>query len=410
MKPNRVFIAACDCVAQFRATRFPLKNVAKDIITSRKLNSRERKVLLNILYSFFRESYLFDKFLTETMLFSSSLSSQKKDVLFLKLLFSEYDLQVNSDTASMKQAFYEWKQSLGESSFLYSLSPLIQQELVADYGKNAIAIAQGLCARPVKYLAFDQSHISSEEILSALQNAHISCFLHPILPTAIGFFDSFDVSILPKTVSEHIWFMDVGSQIIAEIIKPDTDQCVLDMCAGEGNKARYITAKPCSYVAVDMSKKRLDVAKSRLAGKKIKFIVSDASTLSLPENYFDWILLDAPCSGVGTIRRHPDLMHRLSKEDINNYVQIQNKLLTKALSLLKPGGKIVYATCSLFRRENCRQIELLKNKFPDVKSISLRGVLLLDFGVSIGDVNAHDVTLFPHIHNSDGFYVAMLSK
>ena len=140
------------------------------------------------------------------------------------------------------------------------------------------------------------------------------------------------------------------TEILANCVKPKNHERVLDMCVGEGGKARIIAMNNCDLVALDIDEERLARAKKRLAGFNIKYICKDGRDLSstLASQSFDWILIDAPCSGSGTLRRNPDLIYRLTKSQLINYQKLQAELLASATKLLKPGGRIVYATCSLF--------------------------------------------------------------
>ncbi|MEI6789778.1 MAG: RsmB/NOP family class I SAM-dependent RNA methyltransferase [Myxococcaceae bacterium] len=142
---------------------------------------------------------------------------------------------------------------------------------------------------------------------------------------------------------ETLW-IDQGSQIIAQKIKAKPGERVLDLCAGAGGKTKLILSTGAHITAVDISDKRL----VKMPG--IKRIVADGRTLSLPA--FDWILIDAPCSGTGTLRRAPDIFGRLSESDISRYVQLQKELVANAVKLLKHTGKLIYATCSLLEEEN----------------------------------------------------------
>jgi 16S rRNA (cytosine967-C5)-methyltransferase len=113
---------------------------------------------------------------------------------------------------------------------------------------------------------------------------------------------------------------------------------------------------------------------------------------------FDWILIDAPCSGSGTLRRHPDLIYRLNKSQLISYQKLQRELLSSATKLLKPQGKLIYATCSLFNSENQQQID----------GLLATNANLIPY--ELPDLHKTSFELIPHIYDCDGFYLAALTK
>jgi 16S rRNA C967 or C1407 C5-methylase (RsmB/RsmF family) len=405
MNQHRVLTSAIDVISHFRARRFPLRNVTNDIIKARKLNSSERKVLFDAVFDFIRESFLFNQFVEQTVKFASSMSVQQKDTLLLKVLFPD-----TPEHKALHQSYQEWLRALGRERFLQALGPFISGQLKADYAQDAVLVAEGFFRKPKKYLAIDLRSVTLEQVCSALDLAQITYVLHPMLPRAIGIDTHLDLASLPQSIAQHVWFMDAGSQIIAELINPKPDETVLDLCTGEGNKARYITMKDCFYVAADVDESRLNIAKKRLRPKNTQFVVADGRRLPFPANHFDWILLDAPCSGVGTLARQPDLAYRLDMNSLKNYVKLQRELLDAASNLLKPGGRLIYATCSLFAVENEQQIKRIIAENNQVKPLRLSDLNSGDVKIAKAELNKNSFTIFPHINDCDGFYFTVLTK
>lgn len=403
MNQQRIINSALDCISRFRATRFPLKNVAHEIIKARKLNSSERKIFFDAVFNFIREIFLFNKFLDETVKFSSSMSVQQKDALLL-------DLILNQEKADIKTSYQDWQNSLGIERYLISLGPLISSKLKAAYGDNAAAIALGLARKPKKYLALDTRFITVEQLSNALGVKSIQHTSHPMLKNALGFYDHLDLETLPSSIAPHVWFMDAGSQIVASLLTPKRGERVLDMCAGEGNKARFIASKDCLYVASDIDQSRISIAQKRLPAKNIQFLCADGMKLPFADNSFEWILLDAPCSGTGTVARNPDICHRLTNNDLDAYVQLQEQLLTSATRLLKKGGILIYATCSLIADENEQQIMRVLTKNSSIKPINFGELVGSDVQFSDAQRDKNSCTLLPHINDCDGFFVAALTK
>lgn len=154
-----------------------------------------------------------------------------------------------------------------------------------------------------------------------------------------------------ESLGETLW-IDKGSLLIAQQIKAKPGERVLDLCAGSGGKTKILMSTGAHITAVDISDKRL----LKIPG--IKRIVADGRTVSLPA--FDWILVDAPCSGTGTLRRAPDIFGRLKESDLANYATLQKELVNNATKMLKPTGQLIYATCSILEEENHTSFDNLK--------------------------------------------------
>ncbi|MGV1013539.1 MAG: RsmB/NOP family class I SAM-dependent RNA methyltransferase [Methyloceanibacter sp.] len=182
-----------------------------------------------------------------------------------------------------------------------------------------------------------------------------------VLPT-------FSVRLLPKGRIEALpgyadgvwWVQDTAASLPARLLGDVAGQRVADLCAAPGGKTAQLVQAGASVAAVDDSKTRLKRLEGNLArlGLEAETVVADAVTWS-PEERFDAVLLDAPCSATGTIRRHPDIPYTKQAKDIETLTALQARLLDNAARLLKPGGKLVYATCSLEPEEGEAQIAAL---------------------------------------------------
>jgi 16S rRNA C967 or C1407 C5-methylase (RsmB/RsmF family) len=399
MNKNRLINSASDSVIRFRSSQFPLKKIAQDIIKIKKLNSSERKILLDLIFAFSREYYLIYDFLSQKIRFFASAPKNKQDLLILEFLAHKLGIFLDE---KLDVFVKEYKSS--PKNYLKALG-FIGEVLEKDYGEQAKIIAEGLFLRPKKYLAFDKS-LSLEQVTDALKKKNINYKPHPYLAHVLGVDE---INLKDFKEASHMWLMDAGSQIIAEFLSVKSTDQVLDMCAGEGGKALLITKKDCHYVAMDIDESRLKIAKSRIK-KNIEFINHDACTIDFKDRKFDWILLDAPCSGSGVIRRNPDLVFRLNKEDLSNYIEIQRKLLDKAVLLLKPGGILIYATCSLFKAENEEQISRILRKNTEIMPIQLKRLVGDRLKIE-GDLLVNNsLILYPHINDCDGFFIAALEK
>ena len=209
---------------------------------------------------------------------------------------------------------------------------------------------------------------------------------------------------------------DEASQLVVALLDPQPGERILDICAAPGGKTTAIAERvgpSGSVVAVDRNTRRLDLVQRsvrRLGLTGIRTVARDA-THSLaelaPEGGFDRILVDAPCSGLGTLRRNPDAKWRVRKEDPARLAEIQRALVGNAATVLRPGGTLVYSTCTIIAEEN-----------EDIAKHFLRGPR--DFAPIPKDAIPDEVQTvadsdgfmrtFPHIHDTDGFFAARFER
>jgi 16S rRNA (cytosine967-C5)-methyltransferase len=207
-----------------------------------------------------------------------------------------------------------------------------------------------------------------------------------------------------------------AAQICTHLLSPKSGERILDICAGLGGKSTHIAelmGGTGDIVALDMNHDRLvSLAQSsqRLGIACIQSIVADAGTHPLPvrSNSFDKILIDAPCSALGTISRHPDAKWMRNERDIKRLSLLQKKILDNATPFLRDGGKLLYVTCTISSEENDEVVSsfLGKNKAMVLKD--LRNLTPI-WGTDLIDDHGFLKTL-PHIHGMDGFFAALFVK
>ncbi len=233
------------------------------------------------------------------------------------------------------------------------------------------------------------------------------------LPSALILQQPRDVKQLPGFQQGWVSVQDAGAQLAAQILQATKGDEILDACAAPGGKTAHLfeTQPEIKISALDISESRLqrvDENCQRL-GFKPQLKVADACDVDSwwDGELFDKILLDVPCSAVGVIRRHPDIKHLRRAEDIASLVTLQREILIKNWALLKPGGYLLYATCSLFKAENEQQIDWLLEQSDDVEVMGLPDcVRQIEARVDL----KNGVQLFPVSGETDGFYYALLKK
>ena len=165
------------------------------------------------------------------------------------------------------------------------------------------------------------------------------------------------VTALPGFDDGAFWVQDAAAAMPARLLGAGPGERVLDLCAAPGGKTMQLAATGAHVTAVDSDPARLDVLRRNLARTRLSAEVVEADALTYEAALFDAVLLDAPCSATGTIRRHPDLPYVKDGKGLRDLFGVQERMLSHALTLLKPGGRLVYATCSLLPEEGERQAE-----------------------------------------------------
>ncbi len=220
--------------------------------------------------------------------------------------------------------------------------------------------------------------------------------------------ESVNVESLPGYSAGAFSVQDEAAQLSAPLLDLQPGMRVLDACAAPGGKLCHIleTESKLSHVdAVELEEKRAGRIRDNLARMRLKadLHIADASTQTWWDGLaYDRILLDAPCSATGVIRRNPDIKYLRKGEDIHTISQLQLDILANCWAMLKPGGKLLYATCSIFPQENERLIKRFVNQSEDV----VHHVIDADWGIAC----EYGRQLFPQPDGHDGFYYALLEK
>lgn len=274
--------------------------------------------------------------------------------------------------------------------------------------------------KPPMWLRVNQQHHSSKNYQKLLATAGISINSVDFLSQAIELTRPTDVSNLPGFEQGWVSIQDGAAQQAARLLNCQKDDVVLDCCAAPGGKTCHIlelTPDIASMTAIDIEANRLVRVEENLTrlGLTAKVIAADAANAKTwwQGQYFDRILLDAPCSGTGVIRRHPDIKWLRKASDIDALVILQQQILKETWSLLKPGGTLLYVTCSILPQENNEQIKHFLENNADAKllDIDLMNTDLMNIN-STENENKEIIgwQLLPDEKNMDGFYYAKLLK
>ncbi len=220
----------------------------------------------------------------------------------------------------------------------------------------------------------------------------------------------------PAFLDGSIEVQDEGSQLLGYLLAPRRGEMVVDFCAGAGGKTLVLGAMMRStgrLYAFDVSDKRLAKLKPRAARAGLSNIHpaclsgENDSRVKRLQGKVDRVLVDAPCSGLGTLRRNPDLKWRQSPQSVDELTTKQAAILAAAARLLRPGGRLVYATCSILAEENEDIVDAFLAAHAGFHRLSAQEVLAAqDIAIDCGA----DMRLSPQIHGTDGFYAAVLER
>lgn len=259
------------------------------------------------------------------------------------------------------------------------------------------------------WLRANRRRITREDALASLRQAGIAAAPHPRLADAIVLDEPADVHALPGFDAGRLSVQDGAAQLAADLLDPAPRLRVLDACAAPGGKAAHLLEREpaVDLLALDESAPRAARIGAGLArlGLSAPVRCADAArpTQWWDGRPFDRILLDAPCSGTGVIRRHPDIRRLRRAADLPALCAQQDRLLDGLWPLLAPGGRLVYATCSVLADENARRIAGFLARTPDARALD---VVPAWFGVASGAGRQH----FPGDDGLDGFFYAVLAR
>ncbi|AIJ07879.1 MULTISPECIES: 16S rRNA (cytosine(967)-C(5))-methyltransferase RsmB [Edwardsiella] len=266
------------------------------------------------------------------------------------------------------------------------------------------SIADANNQRPPMWLRVNRRHHARDAYLALLQQAGIDAVPHETFPDALRLQDPQPVSRLPGFEQGWVTVQDASAQHSVDLLDPQDGEQILDLCCAPGGKTTHILeAAPKAHVlAVDVDENRLKRVRENLQRlqQHAEIRCGDGRT---PDAWasgrqFDRILLDAPCSATGVIRRHPDIKWLRRDGDIAELAALQREIIDAIWPFLKSGGVMVYATCSILPQENQEQILAFLSRHPDAR--------LSDSG----DIQRPGLQFLPQPDAGDGFFYAKLIK
>lgn len=295
------------------------------------------------------------------------------------------------------------EQAVSHDAGKYGHPSWLLKLLKASYPDDYAAICEANNTKAPMWLRVNSQHHDRDTYRVLLDAEGIATELHPQAADALRLISPCDVTKLPGFSDGWVSVQDAAAQLAVDYLQPQAGELILDCCAAPGGKTVHIMERVPSaqVVAIDCDENRLKRVHENLERLNLtaQVLCADAR---YPEQWwhgekFDRILLDAPCSATGVIRRHPDIKWLRRGEDIAALALLQAEIFDAMWLQLKPGGTLVYATCSITPQENCNQVKAFLSRTVDATLID-------------SDPASPGRQILPGEEAMDGFYYAVLTK
>ena len=436
-RPVREDLVIQACLEAYGAIRHEgrLADRALDFTLRHKRNlySNERRAVAERVYALLRRQITVEYLLVKALPGFDAVPSSRKDLLRLaasQVLMGAAPSTVTHTSALGAEdadALYLLPQCAAELQALplrerfpvaASLPGFLATRFLAEFGAEAESAAEAMNERAPLCARVNTLKADREKLMATLAEEQAPCRKSALSPLGVIIETHQNAYSLPSFRSGYFELQDEGSQLLGLLVDAPPTR-VVDACAGAGGKTLQLAAQMKNrgeLFALDIDERRLDDLKlrARRAG------VHNVRTRLLPgggatgdvlddlEAGADRVLVDAPCSGTGTLRRKPDGRCRLTEADLGIYVARQKELLDRFSRLVKPGGRLVYGTCSVLREEN---EEVVQAFLASHLAFSIRSVDKV-LGTELGEQVSRDgfLRLAPHRHGTDGFFGAVLDR
>jgi len=312
------------------------------------------------------------------------------------------------------------KDPIQQLTLIGSITPWLAERMHAVMGDEAQACLEALQGKARVTVRANALRCTREELAERLAQEDIET--SPTRYASFGLEITRPAQLLRTAAFREGWFemQDEASQLVAEVVDPPRGGLVIDACAGAGGKALALAAMMGSegqVVALDTDAPRLAELRrrARRAGaRNIRAIRvrPDSWSTEVQElaGCADRILIDAPCTGLGSLRRNPDLRARITRDEVRRLTKIQGDLLQRAGATLAPGARLIYATCSLLPEENQDLVNHALRQAVDLEPMELAMALGAARAEIFGSVGGPFLQTLPHRHGMDGLFAALFER
>lgn len=383
---------------------------------NRELGSLDRHAIAETTFSALRHYEKIQDFLQKRssnahlVTLCTLVLGQEMSVGSLSELINEEETALLSELKGKKSHFQSQLNTASElPQWIIEKLPHLTEAQITSLGKS-------LCKSAPLDLRVNTQKGKRDKVLAQLQAEGIEAVATPFSPWGIRLAKKIALNKHPLFLDGTLEVQDEGSQLLALLTGAKRGEMIVDFCAGAGGKTLALgsmMANTGRLYAFDIAAKRLNNLKPRLARSMLSNVhpelidnESDPRIKRL-NNKVDRVLVDAPCSGLGTLRRNPDLKYRQSPKRLENIVLQQQNILVAASKLVRQGGRLVYATCSILPEENQAQVDLFLQSNPEFTIVPVNQLLAeqkidLDTGIYL--------ELTPENQQTDGFFACVLQK
>ncbi|HUH75006.1 MAG TPA: RsmB/NOP family class I SAM-dependent RNA methyltransferase [Chitinophagales bacterium] len=358
--------------------------------------SRDRKITTRIIYTLTR-NYILYSYISE-QIWDEEFEDTKENKIHLLIFLTMLMDENFSSKVECSEELESQIKSLTDipKNIQHSIQSWMYDEIVKDWGEEASVIIESLDQPAPVYIRYNSLKTTAQKLNSELERLKIDFEYDAQVGGAIRINNNNQLRQSQAFKEGLFEFQDIGSQYIIKQAGIHPEQVVVDFCAGKGGKTLQICSlmkNEGRLIASDIDISRLTHLEKRAkkAGVKNLEIISNESIIKNKNLMADVVFIDAPCSGIGTIRRQPDLKFRFQQSQLPTILETQQEILSQSASLVRAKGRIVYATCSILKSENSEQIEKFLASHP---SFQLK----------------QEEYIFPFQLDGDGFYVAVLEK
>jgi 16S rRNA (cytosine967-C5)-methyltransferase len=436
MTPSARIQAAFELLEAIETVHRPADGLASDYFRARRfIGSKDRAAISAMLYAILRRQARLDWWVSQKAegrdQGSESLNLPRERLLAF-LILAEKKSPKDIDALFSGKKFSPASLTDDERKFLKKLEghtlehPKMPEDVIAEcpgwasellhrrFGKNFLREMQALTRPAPLDLRINSLKTTREKVLAELKKAGIKAEPCKLSPLGVRVEERPSLRVLPMLKTGSADIQDEGSQLVAALVDARPGQRVMDFCAGAGGKTLAIAAQMQNkgrIVACDVLEKRLkrSTERFRLAGLHnidVRPLKNENDPwVKRHRDGFDRVLVDAPCSGTGTWRRNPDQRWRQLGPGLETLVPLQASILASAARLVKPGGRLVYATCSLLPQENENQVETFLAAHKDFCLINYSEILK-----GITPCPDPYLMLTPAQHETDGFFGAVMGR
>ncbi len=370
------------------------KVIEKTLKANKKWGSKDRGFVAESFYDIIRWKRKLEFYMGEEIQRTNLYNLIATYLLTKEYEIPEFDEFSGIDFQKIEERFSE---KIDNPAIEQSVPDWLYQLIEKDYGKETLEILTALNQQAEVYLRANTLKTTSENVIKSLAIEGIEAVAFPGHENAIQIKQR--KNLFRTSAFQDGWFevQDISSQLVSKALDPKPGTRVFDVCAGAGGKTLHLAAlmqNKGQLIALDIHEWKLKELKrrARRAGAhNVETRPIVAKTIKRLKDSADSLLIDAPCSGLGVLKRNPDAKWKLDQDFIDRITKEQAEILQNHSKILRKGGKMVYATCSILPEENEKQVEKFLANNPEFSLIS-------------------EQTLLPHITGSDGFYISVMER